>query len=59
MELENIILSEVIQIQKDMHWYILTNKWLLAKKYRIPMMHSIDPKKLNKKAKVKMLRSHL
>jgi hypothetical protein len=30
MELENIVLSEVTQTQKDMH--VLTNKWLLAKK---------------------------
>jgi hypothetical protein len=34
VQLENIILSEVTHTQKDMHgaWYILTNKWILAKK---------------------------
>jgi hypothetical protein len=34
MELENIILSKVTQTQKDMQWYILTYKWMLATKYR-------------------------
>jgi hypothetical protein len=29
--------------------YVLTYKWLLAIKYRIPMLHSTDPKKINKK----------
>ena len=29
MELENIILSEVIQTQK-VKWYALTNKWILT-----------------------------
>ena len=28
MELENIILSEVFQTQKDMHCIILSNKWM-------------------------------
>jgi hypothetical protein len=33
VELENIILSEVTQTQKDMHaWFVLTNKWILATK---------------------------
>jgi hypothetical protein len=32
MELENIR-SEITQIKKDNPWYILTNKWILAKKY--------------------------
>jgi len=34
IELENSILSEVTQTQKDIHgmWYVLTNKWILAKK---------------------------
>jgi hypothetical protein len=31
IELENIILSEVTQTQKDMAWYVLTNKRILAK----------------------------
>ena len=39
MELENVILSEVIQ----------PNNWTLAIKYRIPRIHSTDPKKLNKR----------
>jgi hypothetical protein len=26
-------------------WYVLTDKWILAKKYRIPMMYPMDPKK--------------
>ena len=30
MELENIILSEVTQSQKDQSWYALTDKWILA-----------------------------
>jgi hypothetical protein len=30
-------------------WHVLTYKWILAIKYRIPMQHFIDPKKLNKK----------
>jgi hypothetical protein len=36
MELGNIILSEVTQTQEHA-WYVLTNKWILAKKkkYRI------------------------
>jgi hypothetical protein len=30
-------------------WYVLTYKWILAIKYRIPMPCSADPKKLSKK----------
>jgi len=45
MELENIILSEVIQTQKDMHGMYS----LLAKKvYRIPKIQSTELKKDNK-----------
>ena len=29
--------------------YVLTYRWILAIKYKIPMLHSTDPKKLNKK----------
>jgi hypothetical protein len=29
--------------------YVLTYKWIVVKKYRIPMLHFTDPKKLNKK----------
>jgi hypothetical protein len=49
MELENIILSEVIQTQKDMHGYVLTYKWTSAIRYRIAVLHSTDTKKLNNK----------
>jgi hypothetical protein len=30
-------------------WYILTYKWILAIKYRITMLYSIDPKIPNNK----------
>jgi hypothetical protein len=30
-------------------WYILTYKWLLPIKHRIPILHPTDPKKLRKK----------
>ena len=33
---------------KGLVWYLLTNKWILAVKYRIPTLHPTDPKKLNK-----------
>ena len=49
MELENIILSEVNQTLKDINSMYFTYKWTLAIKYRIPMLYSTDPKKLNKK----------
>jgi hypothetical protein len=29
-------------------WYVFTYKWILVIKYKIPMLHSTDPKKLNK-----------
>jgi hypothetical protein len=45
----SIILSEVTQPQKRHAWYVLSYKWILAIKYRIPMLHSTDLKKLNKK----------
>ena len=48
IELENVILSEVPQTQKDIHaWYRLTDKQIL--KYRILMIHPTDHKKLNNK----------
>ena len=41
MELENIILSEVTQTQKEIYtWYIFTDKWILAQNLRIPMINS-------------------
>jgi hypothetical protein len=36
-------------VPKRQAWYVLTDKWILAKKYRIPMIHPTDTKKLNKK----------
>jgi hypothetical protein len=30
-------------------WYLLTYKWILAIKYRIPMLYSTDPNKLSNK----------
>jgi hypothetical protein len=30
-------------------WYILTDKWILAIKYKIPMIYPTDPKTLNKR----------
>lgn len=29
-------------------WYVLSEKWTLAIRYRIPMLQSTDPQKLNK-----------
>jgi hypothetical protein len=49
MALKNIILRDVTRTPKDMHgWYVLTDKWILTIKYRIPRIHSKDPKKLKK-----------
>jgi len=50
MDLENIILRWDNLILKGHAWCVLTYKWILAIKYRIPMLQSTDPKKLNKKA---------
>jgi hypothetical protein len=37
MELENVILSEVGNPDtKELTWYVLTDKWILAQKLRIP-----------------------
>jgi hypothetical protein len=38
MELENIILSEMNPDPKGHVWYVLTDKWILAKRYRIPII---------------------
>jgi hypothetical protein len=43
MELENIILSEVTQSQKN------TDKWILVSKFRIPMIQFTEHMKLKKK----------
>ena len=36
MNLEGIILSEVNPITKELSQYVLTDKWILAQKLRIP-----------------------
>ena len=36
MDLEGIILSEVTQSTKELTQYVLTDKWILAQKLRIP-----------------------
>jgi hypothetical protein len=36
MELENIILSEVTQSQKEHTWFAVTDKWIVAQKLGIP-----------------------
>jgi hypothetical protein len=43
MELENIILSEVTEKQKNTQytWYALTDKWILAQNLKIPTIQSI------------------
>jgi hypothetical protein len=47
MELETVILSEVIQTQKDMHdmHSLISEFWILAKKYRISRIQAVDRKK--------------
>ena len=43
MEIENIILSEVTQTPNEICmniWYVLTDKWILPKKFRISMKNS-------------------
>jgi len=49
VELENIILSEVTQSQKNTKWCVLTGKWILAQKLKLPKMQSMDHQKLKKK----------
>jgi hypothetical protein len=48
MELENIILSEVTQTQKGHTWYVLTNKWILAKNIQNTQHKTKGLKKVNK-----------
>ena len=49
MELENVILSEVTQTQKSVYaCYVLIEKWILAKKYRMFRIQPTDCKKCNK-----------
>ena len=35
-------------VPKGLAWYVLTCKWTLAIKYRLPMQHPTSPNKLNK-----------
>ena len=43
IELENIILSEVTQTQKDIHGiWVLPDKWILAQKLRITKIQLTD-----------------
>ena len=58
-ELENIILSEVTQSQKNTHAMHITDKWILAQKLRIPKIQFTDHVKLKKKTKVWILQSFL
>jgi hypothetical protein len=48
VELENIILSEVTQSQKNTQ-YALTDKWILAQKFGIPIIQLTDHMKLKNK----------
>jgi len=51
MEIENIMLSEVIQSQKKTPhtWHALTDKWILAQRLGIPKIQFTDYMKLKKK----------
>jgi hypothetical protein len=43
MELENVILSEVTQFQKNTHGiHSLTDKWILTQNHRIPKIQLTD-----------------
>ena len=48
MDLEDIILSEVTQSQKNAH-DMHSDKWILAQKLRIPNIQFTDHMKLKKK----------
>jgi hypothetical protein len=48
MELENIILSEVTQTQRDIHGMYSLKVDISQKKYRIPRIKSTELKKVNK-----------
>ena len=49
MDLEDIILSEVTQSQKNTHAMHITDKWILAQKLRIPKIQFAKYMKLMKK----------
>jgi hypothetical protein len=53
MELENIILNEVTETQKDMHCYVLTKKWILAKKKKKKKEKEKEKNKKKRKRKRK------
>jgi hypothetical protein len=42
-------------------WYVLTDKWILAKKYRMPIIYppGTQRSKTRRKTQVRMLKSHL
>jgi hypothetical protein len=48
MELENTILSEVTQSQKKSLDNAITDKWILAQKFRIPKIQFAKHKKIKK-----------
>ena len=48
MEIDYIILSE-IPSQKEHTWYVLTDKWILTQKFRIPKKLFTDLMKLKNK----------
>jgi hypothetical protein len=49
MDLENIILGEVSQSQKNTHgMYVLTDTWMLGKKHEIPRIQLVDYMKLKR-----------
>jgi hypothetical protein len=48
MDLEGIILGEVTQSQKELAQYVLTDKWILAQKLRIPKIQFAKHMKLKK-----------
>jgi hypothetical protein len=49
MELENSILSDVTQSQKEHTWHALTDKWILSQRLRIPKTQFTDHINLKKK----------
>ena len=46
-------------VTKEHIWFVLTEKWILAPKFRIPKIQFIDHMKLKKKTKVWVLQSFL
>jgi hypothetical protein len=58
IELENIILSEVTQPQKNT-WYTFTDKWILAHNLRIPKIQFAKHMKIKKKEDQRILLSFL